>query len=150
MGKLYSEITRCAPAEVKTPNLGDYSLFFNTADTDKLYYKNSSGSTFPIHTEKPPTLVANLTQTGTNAPTISVKENTIGTFTPQYFSTGIYFLNNVNITDNTCVIINNNTSGWFIVSRAETGRVRIQIRLLDSDTPGNDVLSNTTIQVINY
>lgn len=42
MGKLYDEITRCAPADVKTPNAGDYSLFFDTTNSDKLSAMDAS------------------------------------------------------------------------------------------------------------
>lgn len=110
--------------------------------SEKISYGGNNGGNNKVYT-------ALISQTGTNAPTAIVLENTLGTVpTFNYEGVGQYSisLNGNFLTVNTFQLIgNNNLGGFDILNIYDNGDDSVWI-----DTGANDKLSNTPIEIRVY
>ena len=94
-----------------------------------------------------------LIQEGTNAPTVTILENTLGDIVWSYFGVGSYrgTLIGAFITDKTFnTITPRTTDGTFVIQRRDSNEIEIQTAINTGDVPTNELLYYTEVEVRVY
>ena len=98
-------------------------------------------------------LVCLISQSGTDAPTLTILENTTGaTFSAVRQTQGVYQITTLSsvFTDNKTLIIANNFAYPYTIDISRTGATNLTIGTYDDVSTSDDVLSNSSLEVRIY